>query len=108
MFSPACRIGMRDVVGVPLNVFDVSLLQCQPQRKDRGRMVEFGECTVHELCRSSKGFICTQELSKGGRVDSVKHIAARRQAVRQLLGKRYEVWYFTFACMAGTQSINII
>ena len=82
---------MRDVVGVPLNVFDVSLLQCQPQRKDRGRMVESGECAAHEFCRSSEGFICTQERSKGGKVDSVERIVARRQAVRQLLSKKYEV-----------------
>ena len=56
--------------------------------------MESSEWAVHEHCRTSEGFLFTQKQNKGGatsKVDSVKCIAARRQAVRQLLDKKYEV-----------------
>ena len=90
MFSAVFRFGLRDVVEVPLDVSDVSLLQCGPQGKDRGKMVASHKCAVHEHCGRSEFFFCTQEESKGdttSKDDSVKRIAARHQAMCELLSR---------------------
>ena len=83
MLSAACRFSLIDVVEVPLNVFNVSLLQREPQGEDRGKMVAYRERAVHEHCRGSET-VC-ELLSRKMRCDILQ--SPEWQAHRSILSE---------------------
>ena len=84
---------MRDVTEVPFNAFDV----LEPRGKDPGKLVASRECAVHEHCTGSEVFFFAPKsrarVSTTSKVDSVKRITTKHQAVCELL--RYDILHWS-------------